>query len=585
MIRMLETFYLRSASSRPPLRIGLMLDSFNLPAWITSILDHVQASNFARIELIVLNGIAVQKPAAARKRPPLPVRAWRLISNHRRRKKLLFNIYEKWEEKKYRPANNPLLTHDYSGRLSGIPQIIILPQVKGFTHRFTAGDVDAIRSSQLDVIFRFGFNIIRGEILTAAKYGVWSFHHGDNDWYRGGPPHFWEIVERHPVSGVLLQVLNDELDAGLVLCKANVATSRSVSVTLNRVKPYWVGSLFAIQKLYQLHQYGWDYLVAHAVPNRPAPGRDKIFRAPTNSQMVRFLTPEIAKRAVRRILNPQPVMHWKMALRTDPAKFLSTCKSPDMGGFTWVKEPPGHFYADPFLFEKNGSTWVFFEDFLYDRNRAGIACAEVLPGGGIGNVQSVLERPYHLSYPMVFAYDGEIFMLPETGDNNTVELYRCVRFPDQWKLEKTLFSGVLAWDPTLWIDNAGFWFFVTLIDPPAAGPQLYLFHADSLTGEWQWHPANPICTDERRGRGAGALLIVDEKLIRPSQDCTLTYGYSFTWNEVTKITPEEYEERPLITVLPDWSPGLQGTHTYNRANGVEVVDGKFRSRMSRHRPR
>ena len=323
---MLESFYLRSASGRPPLRIGLMLDSFILPAWIVSIVDHILESNFTTLELIVLNGLEQNRPAG--KRPPLPVRAWRILSTPKRRSKLLYNAYTKWDEKKYRRPENPLMTEDCSDRLEGIPQIVVQPQVKGFTHRFDPADVEAIRSSELDVIFRFGFNIIRGDILTAAKYGVWSFHHGDNDWYRGGPPHFWEIVERHPVSGVLLQVLSDELDAGLVLCKANVATSPSVSVTLNRVKPYWVGSLFAIRKLYELHQYGWDYLVAHAVPNRPAPGRDRIYRAPNNGQMVSFLAPEIAKRTINKILNPQPVMHWKMALRSDPAKFLSTCKPP-----------------------------------------------------------------------------------------------------------------------------------------------------------------------------------------------------------------------------------------------------------------
>jgi len=213
----------------------------------------------------------------------------------------------------------------------------------------------------------------------------------------------------------------------------------------------------------------------------------------------------------------------------------------------------------------------------------------VLPDGAIGSVQRVMERPYHLSYPQVFRHDGEIFLLPETGDNNTVELYRCNHFPDQWQLERILFSGAPAWDPTVWIDNNRFWFFVTLLDPPAAGPQLYLFHSDSLTGEWKWHPANPICSDERRARGAGALFRLDAgpdggQLIRPSQDCTVTYGYSFSWNEVSKLTPDEYEEnQPLLTVLPDWSPGLEGTHTYNRTAKVEVVDGKWKSRMSRHR--
>jgi hypothetical protein len=582
---MLESFYLQSTSGRPPLRIGLMLDSFILPAWIVSIVQHIRASNFASIELIVLNGTGKKEPAVGT-RAPLPVRAWRTISNSKRRRKLLYNAYTRWDEKKYRPAHNPFTPQDCTDLLSGTRQIVLQPQAKGFTHRFTPADVESIRSSELDVVLRFGFNIIRGDILETAKYGVWSFHHGDNDWYRGGPPHFWELVERHPVSGVLLQVLSDELDAGLVLCKSNVATFPGMSVTLNRVSPFWVGSLFAIRKLYELHNYGWEYLKAHAVPNRPAPGRDKIYRAPDNGQMVRFLAPRIARKLVQKVVNPEPVMHWKMAIRTDPSRFLSPGKAPDMEGFRWIEEPAGHFYADPFLFERNGSTWVFFEDFLYDRKKAVIACAEVLSDGRIGEVQRVLERPYHLSYPAVFQHNGEIFMLPETGDNNAVELYRCVRFPDQWQLEKTLFSGVPAWDPTMWSGNGRFWFFVTLLDPPAAGPQLYLFHAGSLTGDWKWHPANPICSDERRARGAGALFCTDGKLIRPSQDCTVTYGYSFSWNEVTKLTPDEYEEsQPVLTVLPDWAPGLEGTHTYNRTSTVEIVDGKQMSRLSRHRSR
>jgi hypothetical protein len=582
---MLETFYLRSNSERPPLRIGLMLDSLTFPAWIVSIIQHILASNLASIELLIFNGIEQNRSAGAPK-ALLPVRAWRIMSNPKRRSRLLYNAYTKWDEKKYRPASNPFTPRDCTEMLHGVRRIVVHPQAKGFTHRFTPADIETIRASELDVIFRFGFNIIRGDILKTAKYGVWSFHHGDNDWYRGGPPHFWELVERHPVSGVLLQVLSDELDAGMVLCKANVATFPGMSVTLNRVSPFWVGSLFAIRKLYELHQYGWEYLAARAVPNRPAPGRDRIYRAPDNGQMVRFLAPRIARKLVQKLVNPDPVMHWKMAIRIDRARFLSPHRKPDMNGFRWVEEPAGHFYADPFLFEKNGTTWVFFEDFLYDRKQAVIACAEILPDASIGPVQRVLERPYHLSYPQIFEHDGEIFLLPETGDNRTVELYRCVRFPDQWQLEKTLFSGAPAWDPTVWMDGGRFWFFVTLLDPPAAGPQLYLFHSDSLTGEWKWHPANPICSDERRARGAGALFHFDDapgrKLIRPSQDCTVTYGYSFSWNEVLKLTPDDYEEQPLFTVLPDWSRGLEGTHTYNRTAKVEVVDGKWMSRMSHH---
>jgi len=54
-------------------------------------------------------------------------------------------------------------------------------------------------------------------------------HHGDNDYYRGGPAYFWEVYERNPLSGAILQVLTEHLDAGMVLCKGQFATSNDFS--------------------------------------------------------------------------------------------------------------------------------------------------------------------------------------------------------------------------------------------------------------------------------------------------------------------------------------------------------------------
>ena len=102
------------------------------------------------------------------------------------------------------------------------------PIRKRFVHRFPADAIEYIRGKELDVLIRFGFNILRGEILTAARCGVWSYHHGDNDYYRGGPAYFWEVYESNPISGVILQVLTEQLDAGKVLYKGLFATHPGV---------------------------------------------------------------------------------------------------------------------------------------------------------------------------------------------------------------------------------------------------------------------------------------------------------------------------------------------------------------------
>ena len=55
--------------------------------------------------------------------------------------------------------------------------------------------------------------------------GVWSYHHGDNRVNRGGPAGFWEVFEQWDVTGSILQVLSEELDAGKTLFVRFVASA------------------------------------------------------------------------------------------------------------------------------------------------------------------------------------------------------------------------------------------------------------------------------------------------------------------------------------------------------------------------
>ena len=97
--------------------------------------------------------------------------------------------------------------------------------------------------------------------------------------------------------------------------------------------------------------------------------------------------------------------------------------------FRIIHPPKNRFYADPFLFEKNGRHFLFFEDYSYSSRKGVISCLELNDEHGSDQPVTVLERRYHLSYPFVFECDGEIYMLPETGENNCVELYRAPEFP------------------------------------------------------------------------------------------------------------------------------------------------------------
>src|SRR4029077_5716347 len=107
---------------------------------------------------------------------------------------------------------------------------------------------------------------------------------------------------------------------------------------------------------------------------------------------------------------------------------------------------------------------------------------------------------------------------------------------------------------------------------PAVGA-VDCFYAEALHCDWHFHPDNPISTDARNNRGAGRIFLAGDRLIRPSQSSAPVYGYSFTLNEVTKLSTTEYAERPLAEFTPDAVKGLGAGHTYNWIPGVEVIDG------------
>ena len=224
---------------------------------------------------------------------------------------------------------------------------------------------------------------------------------------------------------------------------------------------------------------------------------------------------------------------------------------------------------------------LLFEDYSYAADKAVIRSAEVSADGRLSEPKTVLDPGYHLSYPFVFEHDGEVYMIPETGANNSVELYRADSFPMSWRLEKILFSKAKAVDTTLWIENGVYWFFVTVTDPAEAGPQLFLFFADSLTGEWNYHPDNPICTDVRYARGGGGIFCQEGRRIRPSQDHSRGYGSALHFREIVELTRCSYREKTVGSVFPDFEKGMCGTHTYNYSGNIEVVDGKWLERRGR----
>ncbi|MGA7834941.1 MAG: hypothetical protein WCA31_06990, partial [Acidimicrobiales bacterium] len=160
---MYAPFYLNCRSGNPPLRIGVLLDTKILPAWFERALEQIVDSNFARLELAVLNGDAQRKS-----------------TGQRRRQGLLFTLYERWDNRRIADSEDPLRGVDGSAYLENVESITVTPVTKGAVQHFPEDAIRRIREMRLDVLVRLGFKALRGEILQAARYGVWSWSGGDN---------------------------------------------------------------------------------------------------------------------------------------------------------------------------------------------------------------------------------------------------------------------------------------------------------------------------------------------------------------------------------------------------------------------
>lgn len=242
-----------------------------------------------------------------------------------------------------------------------------------------------------------------------------------------------------------------------------------------------------------------------------------------------------------------------------------------------ILAPPDRYWADPFGWRRDGAFFIFCEEVLYAEQRGHISAVPIDEEGNVrGPAIRIIDEPYHLSYPFLFEYDGELYMLPESGFAGVLKLYRCVEFPGRWEYVHTVFEGVQFADTTLLERDGCWWLFATVRNPRRLqfpDHDLLLFSADSpLAKQWTPHPRSPIVRDFRRARPAGRIFPHEGRLYRPSQNCRDRYGEALNINEITRLDSTRYEERWIREIKADWEPGYVGVHHIDWHDGVLLMD-------------
>ena len=448
-----------------------------------------------------------------------------------------------------------------------LPSLVCQPAMKGrWSQYFKEEDVERVRSFHLDFILKFAFGIIRGEILDAARFGVWSWHHDDEEKYRGGPPAFWEIVNRDPVTGALLQRLTERLDGGVVLKKCHVPTD-GLSYRRN------------LQRILQssTHMARWvclDILNGRTgeVEGPPARTIAPIYRAPNDRQMLKFWSRVVLNRICYKIDN-QRMDIWNVGLVHAPQEhFLDEAYQPHIEWSDYSEAQ--QFVADPFLLPAGDQTRILAEEFQYYNEKGRIVEMRRGGDGKLSDIIPAIDGGGHMSYPYVVEHEGSVYAIPESGDAREVRLYRLDPSTGSWLHVKNLITGVDSVDSTIFEDGKMWW----LLHSGASGVgqwSLYVWSAPVLFGPWSPHPGNPVRTDVRSTRPAGNPFRRDGHLYRPAQDGSRSYGGALTINRIDAISMTEFRETVVRRIGPDPAgPYPDGIHTLSGRGGWSVVDGK-----------
>jgi hypothetical protein len=227
--------------------------------------------------------------------------------------------------------------------------------------------------------------------------------------------------------------------------------------------------------------------------------------------------------------------------------------------------------ADPACYTlPDGSHVLFAERPNWWSLRGDILTAHVLAEGDLALAEFLpwAHAQYHLSYPFPVELGNDLYLTMETAEAGYLYLWHY--HSSKW-MQTIILEGPVI-DPTFWYDDNLWWLFCTFLNNESE-KHLHLYFSDRIEGPWHPHPHNPVKTDLSSARSAGPLFRADDRLIRPSQDCTKTYGGALVLNEIKVLTPKEFREQPVRILTPqkDYPDGL---HTLCPVGDSVIIDGK-----------
>jgi len=540
------------------LRAGILLDVCEVAGWRRVVLQRVLADPSVEIALVIEDGSSKSDPRslaswAARS-------CWKMIDalEVRISRRLIHRMLTK---------ANCFAPERLDHRSVGIAELgLDRPRVR-------MDEVDAIRGAGLDVILNLSGQTVRVPPANVSRLGTWSLRTAGGSHDAVSPLAFWEFYRNQSITEIRVLSQCDDSGDVKIVGAARYCTFRWLW-SVNAILMGLEASLLLLDLMHRAKD-GIDRGEERKWPlqRRVDLGGDQrergLFHAPV--VMASSVFRVVAKLAQRSLFEDR----WRLLLME------ATPQAAITAGPVVIQSPPDRYWADPFAIRRNGKCYVFFEEYFYAKHRGVISYIELDSLNEAKRTTShvshcVIDQPYHLSYPFLFVHKGDLFMIPETSANKSIDIWHATDFPNIWRKHRTIFEGISAADNSL-LEWNGIWWLFTNIDRNGLNnhsKELHVFYAeDPLDGPWLPHVGNPVLIDCTSARMAGGFLrSLDGRPIRCGQVQGKRYGESVTYNLVSELSETRYAETPLIPF--NSTPTTPGARTHHVAyrDGLLVAD-------------
>lgn len=527
------------------LSFGIMLDSFTVQKW--------QAET---IKLLIDNGI-ILKCVILNDEEPAKQPFFTKIKTYPY-KKTLFRV---WNHYWFKPECK---ADTYIGNFVGNCTIIRCKTQKHKAYNFFSNeDIHSIYEQGLDFILRFGFDLIRGNILKTTHFGIWSFHHDDERIIRGGPPGFWEFMRGIPANGTILQSITSELDKGYIVKRIQFNTLlHSYKANLNQL--YFGSECLPLLACREIQVYG-------KTNGHFSKSKAPIVHPPRNLAMLKYFWLCVYRKIKFHIHDLFRQEDWNVGYcNCSLENFLQ--ERPSHKDIFWLKKPSkSQYLADPFVITTNKDTYIFFEWYSYKEGKSDIAVA--LKSENFSKYHKISNFKEHRSYPFVFSKNNTIYCIPEAYQTKKVILYRFDESDLSLKEDSVLLEGKPYVDPTLCFHDGKWFLFVS--PQEQSHTNLEIFWSENTRGPYKPHLQNPVKIDCHGSRPAGKIVEINGRLTRPSQDSTAHYGQAIVMQEINELDEQRYKEEVSEVIFPfSHAKYDKGIHTINSDGKITVFDSK-----------